>query len=703
MLLCLLRPRSWSRRAAVALAIVALALPVLPARAEPPDLNAQRTQFLAAWAAAKLGGSQWHALAKGLEDYPLYPYIEAAALEHDIRSLKTPEVKAWLALYPDTIPAERLRRAYLNELVRRGDWDGFKALYRPGLGDALACDALRGRLATGGKLDFNRDLASLWQQTSLPPECTPVLDHAHAKGLLTRTRIWQRIEHVAEHGPARTIDRLARWLPKSQAAEARRLALARRSPSRALREARHWRDTPRARAAAALALRREARRDSKRADGEWQRLRKHFNFSASQRHAIEADIALYRSTNFTDHALERLTQLPAAAQNGATREWRVRVALAEGDWHQVKAALDAMPKEQQQDETWRYWRARTLQQLGHKQQAHALFAALADEADYYGFLAADWIDAPYTLCPSTIDGDAGAEQALLARPGLQRAFEFYALHLLTPARREWNRAEANLDDAQRTLAANLAYQRGWWDRAILEFASGSGKHLYQWRFPLARKSQVLKASKAAGIDPAWAYAIIRAESAWMPDAHSGADARGLMQLLPSTARHVARRNHLPYSGGADLYDPDVNIPLGTRYLGAMASRYDGAPWLASAAYNAGPNPVADWLEARGALAPDVFVATIPYKETREYVRRVMAFSVVYDWRLHGRALPLGARMPPVGQPYVAPDADSPRKPVRCPAPPKAPADGAVIVPVPATVAAPAAARSSAVPAPAGSH
>ncbi len=191
----------------------------------------------------------------------------------------------------------------------------------------------------------------------------------------------------------------------------------------------------------------------------------------------------------------------------------------------------------------------------------------------------------------------------------------------------------------------------------------------------------------AGIDPSWAYAILRAESAWMSDARSGANARGLMQLLPDTAALVARRNGIAWSGAESLYDPITNIVLGTRYLAQMAARFNGAPWLASAAYNAGPSRVDQWLAARGSLPPDLFVARMPFKETREYVARVMSFAVIYDWRLNGTATPLSTRLTAIGETYQLPDRRTPRRPVTCPASTAAvqmPADAATTASPPAS-------------------
>jgi soluble lytic murein transglycosylase len=191
--------------------------------------------------------------------------------------------------------------------------------------------------------------------------------------------------------------------------------------------------------------------------------------------------------------------------------------------------------------------------------------------------------------------------------------------------------------------------------------------LYALRFPLAHRDDVVRDSRESGIDPAWAYAIIRAESAFTTDARSGANAYGLMQLLPGTAKQLSKSDNIAYGGTGDLYDPETNIALGTRYLGKVAARFDGSIWLGSAAYNAGPEAVDRWVNQRDSLDPDLFIETIPYKETREYVSRVLAFAVIYDWRLHGKVQPISARLPRIGQAYEMPDDKTVRKPVACPA------------------------------------
>ncbi len=654
------------RAARICLLLIGAALTTTAAGASG-HRTAQRHQFKQAYAVARKGGN-WRHLAVGLQHYALYPYLEAAALGHDLRTDTTAQVRAYIDRYPQWIPAQRLRAQFLGELARRKDWSDFLALYRPGLGSRLHCDALQARLAQGGTLHWKKDMAKLWTHPSLPNSCNPVQEWAQQHGLLTPARLWARIDRAATAGRAGTIASLARWLPSAESAQAQRLVLALRKPAKAASAAASWPDTVRTRQAATLALLRLARHDNDRAQSAWARLRHHFKFSLTQRHHIEADVALYDATDFGPDALKKLAQLPAAAQTATTREWRVRVALAQRDWPAVLHAIRAMPAAQRDDNEWQYFRARALAALGHSSQAHAQFEELAQKTNYYGFLAADRVHEPYTICPASLSLKRSAEQKLLQQPDLQRAFELFAVGLLPQARREWDRFMHGRSTDQRHMAADLAYRQGWYDRPIFTFSSGDALHLYRFRFPLARRDGITAKAQRAGIDPAWAYGIIRAESAWMTDAHSGADARGLMQLLPGTAARVARRNDVAYTG--DLYDPRVNVSLGTYYLGSLADRYNGAPWLASAAYNAGPGRVDQWLDERGQLPPDLFVATIPFHETRDYVASVMAFSVLYDWRLHSRVLPMDQRMPRFGQPYTPPDADTPRKGVVCPAQPR---------------------------------
>ncbi len=663
------RPSRFPLAALLGLACAVIATPSLA-----DNRPALREQFRTALASAtKAKDESWKRYAAALEEanYPLAPYVELAALKPRAARLDRDEVERFLKRWPDTLAARDLREAYLRELAKRNDWATFRALWQTSSDRSLQCGELRARLAAGDTLDFARDLETLWQGSrALPDSCDPVLAAAHASGVLDDARIRERLDRAAAAGNTEAAAELAPLLAGAGRAEAERIVTALRDPAGTLARAKTWNDDAHARDAASYAFARLARRDSSAAETQWADLQNRFQWDAPQKNRILHAIALYRATSYSPDALARLKALPADAEDDATREWQVRIALTAGDHAETLIALDGLSDAQKADARWRYLRARLLDKMDRKAESAPIYADLAREANFHGFLAADWANLPYAICPSTLGADASVEAMLAKQPDLERAFEFRELRMLSEARREWNFAMEKLDATQRRLAADLASRRGWYDRAVFAFsAEPETQRLYAQRFPLGMEKHVRRESREAGIDPSWAYAIIRAESAWMSDARSHADAYGLMQLLPGVAKQVAKGAKLPYSRPSDLFDPEYNVQLGTRFLGQMARKYDGSPWLASAAYNAGGAPVGRWLDARGTLDPDFFIETIPYKETREYVARVLAFSVIYDWRLNGKVLPLSSRMPRIGQPYRVPDKDTPRKSVACAAAP----------------------------------
>ncbi|MEP7041555.1 MAG: transglycosylase SLT domain-containing protein [Dokdonella sp.] len=648
------------------LACIGLIAPLLHA----DDRSLDREHFRTALATAQHANDpSWKRLAAALDEthYPLTPYIELTVLRARVAKLQPGEVQDFLKRWPDTLPANDLRDAYLRELARRGEWTTFRTLWTKSNDRDLQCDALRARLAANGKLVYTGDLDMLWQGSrNLPGSCDPVFAAAHRDGVLTDTQVWERLQRTAAAGNADAAAETAALLDGAERADAERIVAALREPAAMLTKAKTAGDSPRTRDAISYAFARQARRDSASAETAWADLGTRFAWDDVQKNRILNAIAVFRATSYSPDALARLKALPAAAEDDATREWQVRIALTNGDFKETLAALDDLSETQKADPRWRYLRARVLTKLERRAEATPIFNEVARESNFYGFLAADWSEQPYTICTRTLAGDPSSEAMLSKQADLDRAFEFRELGMLREARREWDFAMTKLDANQRRLAADLAYKRGWYDRAVFAYsADPETQRLYEQRFPLGMEKQVRREARVAGIDPAWAYAIIRAESAWMTDAHSHADAYGLMQLLPGVAKQLAKAEKLPYSNAQDLFDPDLNVQLGTRFLGRMADKYDGSPWLASAAYNAGEAPVGRWLDARATLDPDFFIETIPYKETREYVSRVLAFSVIYDWRMNGNVHALSARMPKVGQAYQAPDEKTPRKAVVC--------------------------------------
>jgi soluble lytic murein transglycosylase len=362
---------------------------------------------------------------------------------------------------------------------------------------------------------------------------------------------------------------------------------------------------------------------------------------------VERYIALSAAQQHLPAAHEWLAALPQDVRDLRVREWQVRAALENRDWPAVIADIRAMPADEQDADEWRYWHAVALQHSDRRTQAINRFTLLARERSYHGFLAADFLDWPYEMGNDPLQYEPEALEALAKKPGLVRARELYLADLMPDARREWAYATQAMTPEELKLAASLAGQWGWNDNAIFTVAQARDYADLKLRFPLDHAGSVQRHAAHSDLDPGYVFAVIRQESAFNKDATSPAGARGLMQLMPATGKMTARENRIPWAGTHSLFDIDRNIQLGTRYLRQVMDRFDNNMVLASAAYNAGPHRVRRWLPEEGSRAADVWIATIPYRETRKYVQRILAYTAIYDWRMERPLTRLAERMPAI--------------------------------------------------------
>ena len=296
---------------------------------------------------------------------------------------------------------------------------------------------------------------------------------------------------------------------------------------------------------------------------------------------------------------------------------------------------------------WRYWQARAQEKTGDTTLALKTYTALANEHNYHGFLAADHLSLPYALDGTPISRDSKELEALSKIPAVDRAHELYLLGMIVDARREWHAVTETLSPRQLELAAVLASSWGWHDRAIL--TAGRARHFsdLQLRFPIVFEKQVLQNARRNSIDPAWVFSILRQESAYMTDARSHAGALGLMQLMPRTARVEAKRLKLSLRNKHEILNVDKNIRLGTAHLKRVLEIHNGHMPLATAAYNAGSFRVRSWLPSAGNLPADIWIETVPFKETRNYVKKILATTAIFEKHLQKPVTPLKTRMPEI--------------------------------------------------------
>lgn len=621
------------------------------------DLAPQRAQFQAAWRLAQ-SGVDAASRVPGLEDYPLYPYLPYERLRRMPDKAAFKEIEQFLRDYGDTLPGRRLRAQVLERYGRSGRAEEFLKLYVDDIATIdLRCHAWSARRARKVAGDATAEALALFEAFDKDrADCRPLLAHLRATRQLTPQRVNARIDAALAAGQTGLAQVLSHELPKSQQAPIQRRILAHVEPSVAVNQASRWPATADSAAAAAVALSQIARKGALAAEARYQALASRLPFTAADKARVQAEIARYAAVERLPEAARLLARVPAAAFDDNLREWQVRYHLRRVEYAAALAALEGMSPALAGQSRWRYTRGRVLELLDRAAEARPLFATAAGEANFHGFLAADRIGGAYAICPASglLTTDLAFE--VLNLGGVQRALEWYAIGDTDRARAEWFWQLPQLSPELRREAGLIASREGLHEWAIFTMSGDALMRQYEARFPLLHNDAVAQEAKRTGLPVHWVYGLIRAESAWNANARSPVGARGLMQLMPATAAAVANSLGVRVD---PLTDPAHNIRLGTTYLSRRVADLDGNAVLATGAYNAGIGAVKRWLA--GPLPPwDLWVETVPYKETREYIARVLAFAVLYDWRIDGSPARLSTLIPGLPTP-VGP------APVACPA------------------------------------
>ncbi|SDC39423.1 soluble lytic murein transglycosylase [Cupriavidus sp. YR651] len=328
-----------------------------------------------------------------------------------------------------------------------------------------------------------------------------------------------------------------------------------------------------------------------------------------------------------------------------TQEWRVRAALRQGDWKQVRQAVELMRAElRAKDPAWTYWYGRALKADGRANDAQAQFQSIAGQFNFYGQLASEELGNRITLPARTTVTDAEA-MAMRTRPGFVRALKFYDMNLRFEGNREWNWELRGMSDRELLATAEYARKVELLDRTVNTSDRTKAEHDFAQRFPMPYRDIMQRATDDVGLDMAWAYGLIRQESRFIMNARSSAGAHGLMQVMPATARYVAKKIGMTDFSPTMMSDPNINILLGTNYMSMVLTDLDSSWTLASAGYNAGPGRPKNW---RGSLSRPVegaiFAETIPFTETRTYVKNVLSNATYYAALMSGRPQSLKDRL-----------------------------------------------------------
>jgi soluble lytic murein transglycosylase len=600
-------------------------------------LDDQRAAFREVYPAAERG--DWEPVREKeslLRQYVLWPDLKAAWLRAHLDDAAV-EVRQFLDEYGTSKPARELRYQFALRLAAKEHFPEYLELYRrwyESLDIAkLDCLALQAGILGGGNDRVASRGRELWLTgRSQADECDPVFDYLRGAGRLDEQLYRQRFELAVGERQFSLARYLARSLDERYLDEANAWIAAQNTPDEFLRSA-DLDGTDRQQLM--YAIERLTYDDAELASEHWQRLRTKQQVSALQTAGISRHIALWLARQHRPAAFDSLRALPSEAVDIEVRRWLVRSALRQRSFKDAIAAIEEMPEDERQTEEWQYWLAISGTETGKDEEAKTILASLAEERSYYGFLAADELGSDYAWAHAALHEDRESLGRLAQYPSLVRARELYYVGLESRGRSEWDDAVSTLLPEEKVQSALLAHSWGWHSMAIATLASVEDYDDLEVRYPLPFREQFEKHSETAEIPYSWAYGVARSESLFMTDIRSIAGAVGVMQLMPETGRRTASEMKLPYGGVTTLTDPDRNIQLGTFYLGKMLRRFGHNPILATAAYNAGPLRVEKWLPEADRLDARIWIESIPFNETRGYVRRVLFTDAIFHWRLTG--------------------------------------------------------------------
>ncbi|MEH6460492.1 lytic transglycosylase domain-containing protein [Chitinimonas sp. JJ19] len=590
----------------------------------PDDMSAARD-------AARTGRlTQVADLTERIDGTPLEMYPRYWLLSAQIDDVADNEVNDYLERYQGSLLADRLRGDWLKSLGKRGNWVVFAREWPRLLqwepASELHCYRLQLAMQQGDMATVLREGKPLWfSAKGLADACAPIFDQLFKLGYLNNESAWARIRLAFDaNNPEFAIQLLPR-LDNPAGMDARTVRAIAAKPDKAATllalNSRGGREL------ALFAVDRLARSAPDAGVSLLGKLSERLP-EADRRHAW-SQIAYQAARKLDDRALDWFARGAAPAQlDNEGREWYVRSALRQGDWASVALVIDAMPAEQQRDPAWRYWRARAYQQAGNTVEANRRYAELMAEHHFYALLARDEIGPVVDVTAGRYKPNAEELQAIRKLPGVQRALLLNDMDWRLDALREWNWTMRGLSDRQLLAAAEVARQAQWYDRAIYSAERTREIHDFSLRFLAPYRDVTQSYARELELDDAWVYGLIRQESRFVTVARSHVGAQGLMQLMPATARWVAKKVGVSYSPVA-VNEIGTNVQLGTFYLKHVLESLGNQPVLATAAYNAGPGRARVW-RANRALEGAIYAESIPFSETRDYVKKVMSNAIYYS-------------------------------------------------------------------------
>ncbi len=615
--------------------------PVTTSDFDNTELLEQRTLFTQAL--SSIEAKNWEKLRfelSNLVDYPLYPYLIYLDLVANLSITEITKISNFLETYPDSVLADRLRSKLLKYLADEKQWDLYLNYYEEASASVgRKCFYNYARLKHSDHRNVIKDALELWTVgNSQPKACDQLFATLLGLGLLDDEHAWLRFKQALLQNNL-SLARYAKGFMTNKATInlANRYYDLHRHPHKLIGLIGKITEDPKDSDLFSHILVRLARSDPSKALKYWRQVKSHLEIPEYEV-ALLISSAVKALTNrgeidTADLYLEEYSTLINEHLDGDVIEWRIRRAIKEHHWSEVLKWIAFLDLPKQNSNVWRYWVIRSLEESDSPNIAKMLSLSrkLAKERDFYGFLISDQLSQPYQFNHKPLTINKLDLTRINANPAIKRAREFFIHGKNVQANREWSSATRNFDRSEWLAVGLLSSDWGWHSRAIMAMAQAKYWDDLNIRFPVAYQNEIENAAEKSDSESHTLLAIARQESAFDRQAISQAGAIGLMQIMPATAKATATLHKIPYKNRRQLQSIEINSTIGAKYYADLMERYKGNRILAMAAYNAGPERVAKWLTQSSGKQPfDVWIETIPFKETRRYVMNVLTYSAIYS-------------------------------------------------------------------------
>ncbi len=563
-------------------------------------------------------------ISYSLEDHILFPYIEYWKTRLRIRQLTKYRFDQFIKNNADHYVSNKLRRDWLIELARRKKWKDFLLYFKDlrNVDTALTCMEKVARYSLGKTLHY-QDIKKIWLTSqSQPRSCTPLFKILFKNNILNSSDAWERFRIALERENLMIARAALSYLPKERRPNGWILNNISSHPEKFLenKPASKWE-----REYLIFAIHKTVVKSPNIALKKLRTIDPYL--SSDEKSYAWGQIGLITAQAHNRQSLELFSKARLNDLNPTQKAWRVRAALREGRWPEVLSTIDAMHKLQRNKDVWQYWLGYGKCETKQPYECRNIMRKISKKDNYYGSLANIFLNTPEKPIPKKMKISPHDITKLMGNISLKTALYFFKHGQRYQGALEWDWAVKDFSPAELLIAAEIARQNKWYERAIFTMnKSEKAKNIYLG-YPTPYLKIVTRHSENFGLPKSWVLGLIKQESRFLPQARSPAGAIGLMQLIPSTAKSMSQSLGRIYMR-KHMYQPDKNITIGTFYLKRLLNKHQH-PVLATAAYNAGPRRALSW-QANDDLLPAVFIETIPFNETRRYVKSVLHNTIRYD-------------------------------------------------------------------------